>query len=150
VIRNWLIPLVAMSLSKRHKNDCPIFGNSSDLSERVLPTYLEVMKCYLFERNTLKQKSKKDPAVGELSKIVIDKVISVWEKASIPCVSRERVKKMLTDYHKKYRNILKSIKGKKDNVTFKKKLGDFKNSAEKTLFDISACKCDTFTNCTCA
>lgn len=136
-------------MSERHITDCPIFGNSSELSEKVLPVYSDVMKFYLHERIVLKQKSKKDPSVSEISKGVVNKIISLWEKASIPCVSNERVKKMITDYHQKYRNILKYIKSKKNNMHFKNKCENFKKTAENTLFDISACKCKSFINCTC-
>lgn len=60
-------------MSKRHIADCPIFGNSSELSEKVLPVYSDVMKFYLHERKVLKQKSKKDPSVSEISKVVCGK-----------------------------------------------------------------------------
>ena len=34
----------------RHDIECPIFGTSCNLSEIVLPTYENVLKCVLFER----------------------------------------------------------------------------------------------------
>ena len=53
---------------KRNVPDHPIFGNSRDLSETVLPTYLDVIKCYLPERQLIKILStNKDPSVSEIS-----------------------------------------------------------------------------------
>lgn len=43
---------------------------------------------------------------------------------------------------------MKSFKSRKDVPTFKKKCDDFENNAETRLFDISACKCVNFENCT--
>ena len=41
------------------------------------------------------------------------------------------------------------MKGKKDNAKFKGKCCEFKNHADKTLFDISSCKCRSFSVCSC-
>ena len=78
------------------------------------------------------------------------KIKDLWIKASIPCVSNNRIGRMISDYHSKYRNILKSIKAKKDNAKFKDKCSEFKSHAEKTLFDIFNCKCRSFLVCSCA
>ena len=40
--------------SKRNVPDCPIFGNSCDLTETVLPTYSDIMKCHLHKRQLIK------------------------------------------------------------------------------------------------
>ena len=45
---------------------------------------------------------------------------------------------------------MKSIKGKKDNAKFKGKCSEFKSHADKTLFNISCCKCRSFSLCSCA
>ena len=45
---------------------------------------------------------------------------------------------------------MKSIKGKKDNAKFNDKFSEFKSHADKTLFDISSCKCRSFSVCSCA
>ena len=42
------------------------------------------------------------------------------------------------------------MKGKKDNAKFKDKCSEFKSHADKTLFDISSCKCQSFSVCSCA
>ena len=63
-------------------------------------------------------------------------------------MSDNRIKKMFTDYYSKYKSILKSVTNKKFK-NFDKKCAEFKSHAEKTLFDISCCKCKSFSNCNC-
>ena len=74
-------------------HDCPIFGKSSDLSERKLPTYSDVMKCYLHERQIMKLCSNKDPSISEISELVVKKMKDVWINSLIPCGSDKRIKK---------------------------------------------------------
>ena len=136
--------------TKRNLPDCPIFGNSRDLSKTVLPTYPDVIKCYLHERQLIKLATNKDPSMSEISEPVVMKIKDLWIKASIPCVSDNRIRRMISDYHSKYRNILKSMKGKKDNAKFKDNCSEFKSHADKTLFHISSCKCRSFSVCSCA
>lgn len=135
-------------ISTRAITSCPIFGTGSDLSARLLPTYDDVMKCYIFEKEILKQKTKKDQSVDEISRIISEKLQVIWAKADIPTVSSNRIIAMIKAYHQKYRNISKSMKSRSSNQTFKEKCENFKVTAQK-LFDISACKCKTFNDCTC-
>lgn len=130
-------------------SECVIFGNACELSDTVLPTYSDVMKHYLYERRILKRNSNKDPSVSDISNVISRKLKDIWIKSSIPSVSQERVKKMIVDYHHKYRALLKHMKGRKESVPFKKKVDEFRSKAESTLFDISACKCRSFTDCDC-
>lgn len=39
----------ASNLKTRNKSACPIFGQGSDLDNRVLPTYYEVLFTYLWQ-----------------------------------------------------------------------------------------------------
>jgi len=93
--------------------------------------------------------SGKQPSLKETSGILIDAIKELWNKASIPIVCHERVIKMFRNYHEKYRNILKSVNKPFMTDVFKRKLLDFHEHAEKTLFDISTCKCMDLTECTC-
>ena len=52
---------------KRNLPDYPIFGNSRDLTETILPTYSDVIKCYLHERQLNKLTTNKDPLVNKIS-----------------------------------------------------------------------------------
>ena len=59
---------------KRNLSDYPIFGNSRDLSKTVLPTYSDVIKCYLHERQLIKLTTNKDPSVSKISKPIVMKI----------------------------------------------------------------------------
>ena len=133
----------------RKQSTCPIFGVPNDLKSNVLPTYKDVMKCYLYFMQKLREKNNgKQPSLKEISEMLSKKIEDLWKKASIPSVSHERVLKMFHDYHRKYRNLVKNIKPKMTDV-FKAKVGAFKDNAAKTLFDISACKCADIAGCIC-
>ena len=60
--------------TKRNLPDCHIFGNSRDLSKTVLPTYSDVMKWYLHERQLIKLTTNKDPSVSEVSEPTVKKI----------------------------------------------------------------------------
>ena len=70
--------------TKRNLPDCRIFGNSRDLSKTVLPTYSDVMKWYLHERQLIKLTTNKDPSVSEVSEPTVKKIKDLWIIASIP------------------------------------------------------------------
>lgn len=139
-----------MANCTRIKSKCPIFGDTCVLSNLVLPTYADVMKFYLQVRNQLKQSSNgKDPTVKIISDIVVTDVEKIWQKASIPIVSHNRALQLLINYHDKYKKIIKSIKNRKNTLTFKSNLEKFQNNAKDTLFDLAACKCIEFYLCSC-
>ena len=107
--------------------NCPIFGSGEDLgNHHELPTSSNVMKCYLYIRQSLKQKTNKDPSVSEIVKLVVVKLKIIWKKASIPIVSDQRIEAMLKNCHGKYRNLLKPLKGRQDSNAFSAKVKDFK------------------------
>ena len=85
--------------TKRNLSDCPIFGKSRDLIKTVVPTYSDVMKCYLHNRQLIKLTTNKDPSVSEISESIVMKIKDLWIKASIPCVSDNRIRRMISDYH---------------------------------------------------
>ena len=122
---------------KRNVSDCPIFGKSRDLAETVFPTCSDAMKCHLRKRQFIKLTSNKDSSVSEISELIVIKIKDVWIKASILFVFDNRIRKMISDYHSNYINILKSVKGNKDNAKFKEKYSEFISYAYKTLFEIS-------------
>ena len=53
--------------------NCLIFGTSKLFAENMLPTYEDVMKCYLFQRFQLKRQSKKDPSAKLRAKKVSER-----------------------------------------------------------------------------
>ncbi|CAI6345276.1 unnamed protein product [Macrosiphum euphorbiae] len=93
------------------------------------------MKFYLQVRNQLKQNSNgKDQNVKIISEIVVTDVEKIWQKASIPIVSHIRALQLLINYHDQYKNIIKSIKNRKNTLTFKSNLEKFQNNAKDTPF----------------
>ena len=90
-----------MSQIKRNRSDffCPVFGDPAELSTRVLPSYEDIMKCFLLVRNELKNNTKSDPPVGAIAVYVAEKVETIWQAASIPTVSWERIVKMIRSYN---------------------------------------------------
>ena len=127
--------------------NCQIFGTPTLFCDTVLPTYEDVIKCYLHERHQLKMECNKDPSATEIAKSLSEKIASIWKKASIPCITEKRIVKKIIDYQKSYRNILKSAH--KKNIAFKERSEAFCKEAKCKLFDVSCCKCDPITKCRC-
>lgn len=102
---------MANTVKTRTKTLCPVFGPGKDFDERVLPTFFDVMKCYIHVRDELKPNlNSKEPNFNEISEIVVTKLQIIWKKASIPIVTFNRANQMLKDYHKKYMSLKKSSK----------------------------------------
>ncbi|CAH2098548.1 unnamed protein product [Euphydryas editha] len=98
---------------------CPIFGESAELRNNLLPTY------------------------ESIADIFTNKIDTLWIKSSIPIVTHKRVLQILKCYHSKCYNLKKSLKKLK-----KEKLEEFRVKS-RMLFDIAACKCKEFQSCTC-
>ena len=127
---------------------CLVFGTPQLFSENVLPTYEDVMKCYLFERFQLKRDTKKDPSAKLIARKVSDRIISVWNKASIPTVTAERIFQKIMAYHAKYKNLMKSSH-QKNATGFKLSCENFHKQAHNIIFDVASCKCKPISKCGC-
>ncbi|KAJ8728603.1 hypothetical protein PYW07_006299 [Mythimna separata] len=129
----------------REKWKCPLFGDTCDLKENMLPTYEDVMKFYEWNRRKIKldKDTKKEPTYKEIEAIVVAKIVEIWGKASIPTIQLKGIKVMLKAYHLKCKNLLKSYPKIPE-----KKLEEFRRSS-RVLFDISSCKCTNISECTC-
>lgn len=141
-----------MSFSKtcytRRDTECPLVGSPADFKDNILPTQEDVLRCFLWIRYTLKPPDcGKEPTVSEISSILVDKILSLWEKASIPTVTRKRVLQLIKMQHDKYSKILWYPKVKR-NENYVLKVEAYK-AENKKLFDISACKCEKFEECSC-
>ena len=119
--------------------NCLIFGTSKLFAENILPTYEDVMKCYLFQRFQLKRQSKKDPSAKLIAKNVSERIKSIWDKASIPTVTDERIYQKLIDYHTNYKKN-NTICSPKNAEGFKIICGNFHQQAQH-IFDVVYCKC---------
>lgn len=139
---------LAMAVNTRAHVLDPVFGNPRDFSGNVLPTHEDLMKCYLWVRQELKQSSNKEPTVFQISTVLYGKLIVIWKKASIPVLSKARVMTLIRAYHEKHMRLLKQPKAKLSSEQYQKRLEQFKQESREKLFDISACKC-VFFSCKC-
>ena len=57
---------------------------------------------------------------------------------------------MLKNFHLKYRNMLKPLKGKKDCKAYSAEVEAFRTQAQRKLFDTVACKCKLPSSCSCS
>jgi len=94
----------------------------------------------------LKNVNKIDPPVSITARLIAEKVIEIWKKASIPVLSIRRVIQMITTFHKQCRDLLKSTK-RDPSQQLKEEI--FVGNAKKTLFDICTCKCENPATCPC-
>lgn len=125
--------------TRKKLNECPILGLPSDFALHYLPTNGDVLKACLWHRFDLKT-SAKEPDNSVVFPKVISKLIEVWNTASIPIVSKERIKAKLTAYYGKYKYLLGHYQERRNHLTFKTKLEIFQIDS-KRLFDIASCKC---------
>lgn len=127
----------------------PIIGSGQEMCESVLPTRLDVLKYYKYVWESEKVKTNgKNPAFLQVSKFVVDKLIFMWNKSSIPCVTSKTISDLLKNEVDLLQSLNKSHKRDKGKESFEKKLADFNNRSEG-LFDVSACKCKDFQLCKC-
>ena len=63
--------------------ECPVFGAPSKFKQNILPTYADLMKNYLWIRETLLEasKNKAKPTLGNIFAILIVELKTLWTKA---------------------------------------------------------------------
>lgn len=125
----------------------PIFGTSSELNPNVLPTYSDVMRGFLWQRECLKFESDKDPSVLDISKKLLIDIKKIWQRASLPTISDQQIIQKIKDYNEKCKSLKKNQKSAYNKKCLEK-IEVFKKNSSK-LFDISPCKCDDFSKCHC-
>lgn len=129
--------------------NCPIFGTPKDISTNKLPTGEDLIRCCAQERYNLALKvNNKSVSFTQVASTVADKVISLYQKASIPTVTDKRVIQLINVLHNKYYNLRKSYSRDQNKANFIKKIEDFKKKCS-FLFDIAACKCLIVVECIC-
>ena len=116
--------------------------------DNKLPSYEDILKCLLLNKKKLKNESGKDPSVKEIIRSVVARVQCIYGNASIPSVGKDRCNKLIFDYHSKYINLIINNKSLNSSQEYQDKIKKFKEHA-KILFDFSACKCNSFENCSC-
>ena len=125
----------------RNSVSCVVLGPPCKLPKNMLPTYEDTLKYYDLVKFQLKEASNgNDLSHSEISSKVTAEIEALWEKASLPVVSQDRIRAMLKTYHQKYRNLLKPYQTRKEKDSYKANLLAFKQEAMK-LFDLCTCKC---------
>lgn len=137
----------SISVSTRACIRCPVFGDPKELSCLVLPTYKDVMLQYFCIRNDIKNENQFDPSVKVIAQRLALIIIQIWEKASIPTVTKTRIEQKIRSYHDKYQKLIKPYKQRKNVPSYKMQLAKFEEDSKK-LFDVAACKCN-FNTCAC-
>lgn len=130
-----------MAGKTRKQNMCPILGELSPLRENNLPKIDEMIRDVLFTENVIKTNKNR---LMEAIKITADKIQSIWIKASIPTISRQRIISLIRKHHARRRSIIKMAK----TAFFDKNSKNVKNDWNR-LFDVAACKCKQFNGCLC-
>lgn len=140
-----------MSTAKTRKNSHVIlFGPVKDINPEcanVLPTYEDVLRCFASVRLQLKGDGSKQPLSSTVANIVAEKLEKIWQRASLPTISRPRIKDMILNYNTKHQTIIKPIKSRV-SPGLQIKLSKFKSDSQR-LFDICLCKCDSKLMCKC-
>lgn len=108
--------------SKRHRNKCPFFGSLTELNERVLPTVSDALKYSLFVKSEMKTTvPARDPTVDEISKVVAQRIESIWVSASISHISQKSIIQKLRKCRDKYRNVLQPYRQRRNVQNTNKK-----------------------------
>nr|CAH7731779.1 unnamed protein product [Callosobruchus chinensis] len=138
-----------MAKKTRSGLDMILFGSGLDIDAeraKTLPTY-DVLRCYASVRLELKGDGSKQPKSSIIADIVAKKLEQLWQRASLPVLTRPRIKDMILSYNNKYQTIIKPCKSRQ-NTNLTAKLEKFKADAQK-LFDICYCKCADKISCKC-
>lgn len=116
----------------RQDTECPVFGAPSVLKKNVLPSYADVMKNYLYIRQSLIESApnKTEPTLSNIAAILMAKRKVVWAKASIPVVTDQQILHMIRKYHDKFRNLKKPLRSRKSDA-LRQKVKEFRDIAEK-------------------
>lgn len=131
----------AASTMSRKKAKNIFFGEPRELKDYELPTFKDVMRHISWLR--LRGPAKRP--FMEIANITAERVMKIWEKASIPAISKTTVVKKIQAYHEKVEKIKKSAGRKEYEETVK----NFQEEST-ALFDICTCTCeDPETDCEC-
>ncbi|KAF2901923.1 hypothetical protein ILUMI_04263 [Ignelater luminosus] len=93
---------------------CPVVGVPRTFENNVLPTYADVIKCFLFNRQELLKTIKREPSIGEVSLPLItdlkaddyihlinwnskDKSFIITELSLTTSISDDELRKMISD-----------------------------------------------------
>ena len=131
-----------MAKRTRSATQCDVLGPPAVMPVNQLPTCSDVLRRCNLTRNELKsQNNNKEPSFFVIAGIVAKKIEALWQKASLPMVSHDRVVQLIKNRHEKYRNLLRSHKRRKGSETHENNTSKFLSKSD-ALFDICTCKCE--------
>ena len=141
--------MASCKMKTRKKSRRPVFDLPKELSGTNLPSYSDVMRFYFWANDDCMNRSstKHLETVTSITDKVVSCVEEIWNKASIPIVSRNRILQMIRNYYDKYLKLLKHFKERHNEDKYNEKINRFKEDGSR-LFDIASCKC-AFDNCNC-
>lgn len=114
----------------------PLLGIATSLPVSQLPTKGDILRDVQFTRR-LKQTTNNLPPYKNVEDTIVDGVINVWLKASIPqLITRQTIKEKLLLLFEKYKKAVKCYQSNR-NPSF---VTNFQSDIN-TLFDICKCKC---------
>lgn len=101
--------------------ECPIIGRGAELPLSLLPTFQDVLKCWLFESSIVSlEYNGKYPSLNGIAQLVCVKVERLYDKVLIPRLSHKRVKDKILKYFQHYSKILKNFNRDKESEKMKK------------------------------
>ncbi|CAI5783275.1 Hypothetical predicted protein [Podarcis lilfordi] len=97
------------SIATRISTDQLAFGQPADLPVSVLPTELDIARCFLHEKQKwmIENSAKKEPDNSIIAEIVVSKVESVYKRASIPTVRKDTIKARVLKVYEKRQSIIR-------------------------------------------
>lgn len=146
-IKHLTLEKVQMSsVTTRSSKSCVILEMVSCLQENNLPTINNVLGYILYVEKEKSNNTKTLNADLRFAAIdeVVNKVLYIWKKASIPTASKQQAIFVVRKLFKQRRNLLK----KTNTKNFTSNVEELKNKWN-VLFDIAACKCLGFSSCNC-
>ena len=107
--------------STRNKQlDDIILNTPKELDPLQLPTYEDIIRAWMWERNERKL-SVLEPSWNRIRQSLSSRVLNIWVSASIPTVSTKRIEDMIQKTYDKHRALAKSYKRDNGKPTFDKK-----------------------------
>ena len=136
-------------ITRSAKIICPILGQQKPFDKKRLPTSADVLLHYQHIRFELRNQrhTQKEPSVhNEILPTLRSDIKEIWDIATIPVISDERVLFKLRKLHEEYNLLLKQPKARMESQAYLRRLSTFKADCA-TLFDIAACKCNARCQC---
>lgn len=132
---------------RKRRSDYFLDMKPQDMSERQLPTYKDVLQFIFYEQDRVREQlaiNSKDgkhpePHIKPIIDAAAKRVELIWQKASLPTISMQRILHLIMKYYQEFR-VLKKKNPATKQETHDKKLADFKENAEQ-LFNVCTCKC---------